>query len=230
MRHRSVLGRHLGRCGRAALAGGAIAGAAAAGGCMIPALVGGMAQSYQMTGTRKVWAEYTGLQGHSYAVVTLADRAIEAENPGLVARVTQRVNDRLRQNAGASAHIPSGTILAYMYNNPQWQAMPRGELAAKLGVDRLVVIEILEYRLTEPGNTFVWNGTAAATVSVVDGESGILDEPIYEKAVNVTFPDVMGMSSSEMPPAAVNTSLSNRLIDRITWLFHDHEEPNAIKY
>ncbi len=223
--------RILPRAGRRVLlAAGALAAIAGAAGCIIPAAIGGMAQSYRMTGTSKVWAEYTGLQGKTYAVVTLADRAIEAEHPGLVARVTQRVNDRLRAHAGATGHIPSDTILAYTYNNPHWQAMPRGELAAKLKVDRLIIIELLEYRLNEPGNDIVWDGTAAATVSVVEGESGVLDEPIFEKAINVTFPDVMGLTYNEIPQAAVTTELSNRLIDRIAWTFYDHEEPNMIKY
>jgi len=199
-------------------------------GCIIGAAIGGMAESYKRTGTSEVEAQYTGLVDHSFAVVVSADRLIEGNNPGIAARINQRVNDRIIQNAGVSFAIPSTDLLTVLYNTPQWPAMPRGEVASMLGVERLIVVEIIEYRLNEPGNKYVWDGSASCMVSVYESDSGFPDDPIFEKAIRVAFPDSSGLMRTEIPEAAVNTELANRLTNRIAWLFYTHEESNVIPY
>ncbi|MFG0313229.1 MAG: hypothetical protein ACF8LL_03480, partial [Phycisphaerales bacterium] len=175
-------------------------------------------------------AEYEGIAGHSFTVVVSADRLIEGNNPGIAARITQRVNDRLIQNAMPSFAIPSADLLTVLYNTPQWPAMPRGEVADMLGVERLVVVELVEYRLHEPGNKYIWDGSASCVVSVFESDSPFPDDPVYEKAIRVSFPDISGLMRTEIPEAAVNTELANRLTNRIAWLFYTHEESNVIPY
>lgn len=199
-------------------------------GCIVGATIGGMAESYHRTGTSEIEAEYEGIAGHSFTVVVSADRLIEGNNPGIAARITQRVNDRLIQNAMPSFAIPSADLLTVLYNTPQWPAMPRGEVADMLGVERLVVVELVEYRLHEPGNKYIWDGSASCVVSVFESDSPFPDDPVYEKAIRVSFPDISGLMRTEIPEAAVNTELANRLTNRIAWLFYTHEESNVIPY
>ncbi|MBO6739311.1 MAG: hypothetical protein JJ916_05585 [Phycisphaerales bacterium] len=199
-------------------------------GCIVGATIGGMAESYHRTGTSEIEAEYEGIAGHSFTVVVSADRLIEGNNPGIAARITQRVNDRLIQNAMPSFAIPSADLLTVLYNTPQWPAMPRGEVADMLGVERLVVVELVEYRLHEPGNKYIWDGSASCVVSVFESDSPFPDDPVFEKAIRVSFPDISGLMRTEIPEAAVNTELANRLTNRIAWLFYTHEESNVIPY
>ena len=199
-------------------------------GCIVGAAIGGMAESYKRTGTSEVEAEYTGISGHSFAVVVSADRLIEGNNPGIAARINQRVNDRLIQNATPTFAIPSTDLLTVLYNTPQWPALPRGEVAEILGVERLVVVELVEYTLHEPGNKYIWDGSASCVVTVYESDSGFPDDPVFEKALRVSFPDSTGLMRTEIPEAAVTTELSNRLINRISWLFYKHEESNVIPY
>ncbi|MEZ6242859.1 MAG: hypothetical protein R3B57_07420 [Phycisphaerales bacterium] len=218
---------------RVLLAALALSTLGALGGCIVGAAIGGMAESYRRTGKHKVEAEYQGLRGKSYAVVVTADRLVQAQNPGLIGRVTTVVNDRLAHpdnNVGASAYIPSQDLLNVLYETPQWPAMARGEVAKLLGVQRLIVIELTEYHLHEPGNQYVWEGAAAGSVSVYESDSGLPDDPIYDKAIRVTFPDGTGYMSTEMSQATVTSELSRRFINRCAWLFYDHEEENVIPY
>ena len=199
-------------------------------GCIVGAAIGGMAESYHRTGTSEIDAEYEGIQGKSFAVVVSADRVIEGNNPGISARINQRVNDRIIQNAGPSFAIPSADLLTVLYNTPQWPAMTRGEVADMLGVERLVVVEIVEYRLNEPGNKYIWDGSASCIVSVYESDSPFPDDPVFEKAIRVSFPDTSGLMRTEIPEAAVNTELANRITNRVSWLFYTHEESNVIPY
>lgn len=199
-------------------------------GCIIGAAVGGMMESAHRTGKHEVNAEYLGITGKSFAVVCTANRLIQSDQPGLTARVIERVNNRLIQNADPGYAIPSADLLTVLYNTPQWPAMTRGEVATLLGVDVLVVVEIIEYRLNEPGNQYVWDGTGSCVVSVYEAENALPDDPVFEKAIRVAFPDSSGFMRTEIPESAVTTELSNRMINRIAWLFYTHEESNIIPY
>ena len=199
-------------------------------GCFIGTAIGGMAESVHRTKSHEVEAEYDGISGKSFAVVVSSDRLIEANNPGISARLTQRVNDRLIQNANPSYAIPSQDLLTVLYNTPQWPALPRGEVAEMLGVERLIVFELTEYRLNEPGNKYIWDGSASGIVTVYESDSGFPDDPIFEKAIRVQFPDSRGYMRTEIPESAVTTELANRLTNRISWLFYLHEESNIIPY
>ncbi len=199
-------------------------------GCIIGAAVGGMMESAHRTGSHEVEAEYLGIPGKSFAVVCTADRLIQSDQPGITARIIQRTNDRLIQNADPSYAIPSVDLLAVLYNTPQWPAMTRGEVAKLLGVERLIVVELIEYRLHEPGNQYIWDGSASGVVYVYESDSVIPDDPVYEKSFRVTFPDSTGYMRTEIPETAVTTELSNRLINRVAWLFYNHEESNIIPY
>ncbi|MFG0306815.1 MAG: hypothetical protein ACF8Q5_11440 [Phycisphaerales bacterium JB040] len=218
-----------------ARAAGLFAGSAllVAPGCIIPAMIGGMAESYQRTGTTKVMAEYEDLAGHSFAVVVNADRSIQADEPGLLSRLTTRITDRVARNllgTPGTAYVPSDRLLNVLYNNPQWPALPPSELGEMLGVERLVWIDLVEYRLTESGNEYIWDGVAAGSVAVYDITSALPDDPIFLRNVQVTFPDSSGFVRNEIPEAAVTSELSNRFVTRTAWLFYEHEEPNTITY
>lgn len=199
-------------------------------GCFIPAAIGGMAESYHRTGKSTVPAEYTGISGKSFAVVVTGSRMIEADHPGLTARMIQRINDRLIANANPSYAIPSGDLLTVLYNTPQWPAMTRGEVGEMLGVERLIVVEIIDYSLHEPGNQYLWDGVASALVQIFETDSAMPDDPIFEKTIRITFPDSKGFLRTDIPEAAVTSEMSNRLVNRVAWLFYEHEEANSIPY
>ncbi|MEM7630258.1 MAG: hypothetical protein AAF356_12710 [Planctomycetota bacterium] len=199
-------------------------------GCVFAAAVGGAAESFRRTGSSTIPAEYTEIAGRSFAVVVQADRLIQSEEPGIVRRLTRQINDRIALNAGASHGIPSDALLAVLYNTPQWPAMPPGEVAAMLGVERLVWIELTEYRLHEPGNEYVYDGAAVGSVLVYAADSPLPDDPVFDRGIAVRFPDSSGFIATDLPAAAVTTELSSRFINRVAWLFYEHEESNVIPY
>ena len=202
----------------------------AAPGCIVAGLVGGMAESAHRSGSTMYPAEYDGLTGKTYAVVVSADRLIEADHPGIAARITQLVDSRLHEHAGASAHIPPARLISFLYANPQWQAVPRGELGEHLGVERLILIELVDYRLHEPGNRYTYSGVASGIVQVFEVDSGLPDDPMYEQPIAVAFPDRAGILEEEISKTAVTSELSRRFGERVAWLFYPHEEKNDLKY
>jgi len=193
----------------------------AGGGCE---LLGFLAVNYEENTPKKIEAQYDGLKGKTFAVYMTADRGIDANYPGLVPLMNTLINDRLAQEAGATGWIPSQDLLAEIYNHPRWAAMARSELAQKLGVSRLVVVELQEFRLNDPGNQYLWDGRATGLVSVVEADSPTPDLYAFERQIDVKFPDKPGFGPQDFAGNVVSGSLRKRFVDRTCWLFYNHEE------
>jgi hypothetical protein len=201
-----------------------------AGGCQLGALVGGMAASAERTGTSDIDAEYSGLSGKTFAVVVAADRSIQADYPAIVPILTQDITKRLVDHAGASGVVPAEDILRFQAQRPGWVAMSPGDLAKELEVERLVFIDLHDYTLTEPKNPYLWAGSATGVVNVLEADDAMTSEFVARFPVRVKFPDKEGLSPVQIPRELVATELARRFINRCSWLFYDHEEPNAITY
>ncbi len=203
------------------------------GGCQ---LVGGMAASYQETASHTVNATYRGLEGKSFAVLVSADRTIQGEHPGLVEFVATKMVERLSPASNvprAGGFVTAADSVSYMARTPGWAAKPMLELGKDLGgVERLILVEIGEYRLTEPGNIYEWNGAAAANVSVFELDAGEAKSEMaaLDRTITVTFPDKKSMTPADISQQVVTSALAGRIIDRASWLFYDHEEKIKMPY
>lgn len=204
------------------------------GGCAIPALIGGMAESYKKTSTHEVKPETNVLDGKSFAVLVTADRSIEETAPGLSATLVARITQALaspNNDAGTTGVVPPSMVIQYMYDHPGWRAKSMEDLAKDLGgVQRLVFVEVSEFRTSEPGNKYLYDGVAAGSVAVVEADSNLADYYTFERTVLVKYPDQQGHRTEEIPVAAVRTELMRRFVDRVVWPFITHQEPYYPKY
>lgn len=215
------------------------AGVLASGMLVLPGCdaLGWVAKGIHDSGSTQVAAKYHGLEGKTFAVIVDADRAIQADYPGTVTIITTEITRRVAggqdghgAGVGAAGVVPAEDVLRFQGRRPGWVAMNPRDLAKELGVDRLIFIDISEYRLTDPGNSYVWNGIAAATVGVVETESKLFDDFVFRDRVQVKFPDKENTGAMEIPGDTVQLELLRRFVNRCTWLFFDHEEPNTIEY
>lgn len=199
----------------------------ASGGCEA---IGVIAANAQRTGSHDVKAMYKGLEGKTFAVVVSADRSIQADHPELVITLTREISKRLAENAGASGIFPAEEVLAYQFQYPNWVAKTPEELAQEFGVERLVSIDIADFQLTDPGNPYIWAGSAIGTVSITEADGATPSLFSFREAVRVGFPDETGVSPMEVPRDTVKIALTSRFIQRATWMFYDHEEKNVMEY
>lgn len=202
-------------------------------GCNILAIFGYAAESYKRSATHAVAAEYDGLAGKSFAVIVSGDRALLGSYPTLFTRLTSRITQRLVENrdaVGATGFVPPLSIAEFQITNPNWSAWGFDRLAEELGVERLIVVELQEYRLTEPGNQYLWDAVAWARVGVVEADGPTPSEFAFKQDIRVRFPDDKAMGPDDFPSAQVQGNLEKRFVDRVTWLFHEHQEPYYPEY
>lgn len=197
------------------------------GGCQI---IGGIAYNIERTGSHEVNAEYEGLQGKRVVVLVAADRVILANYPQLTTQLTSFISQRLATDANVGTGVISPTaVLKYQFDHPRWLYKSYGELAKDFGVDRVVMIDLFEFRLNEPGNRYLWDGLAAAKIGVTEADGPSPDEFVYSKDISVSFPDKEA-GPSDYSQSQVESVLRKRFVDRVVWLFYKHEEANVIPY
>ncbi len=224
-RVRNSMGRR-GSWRRHAGLGALLAAGSLCAGCLIAPFL----RSEELKGSHSVAAKYTGLEGKSFAVVVAADRVVQADFPQLLGQLTVTIAERLKQNCGATGYVPGDRVLQFQYQNPRWSAMTLEELSKELGVDRLVFVDVQEFRLTDPGNQYLWAGVASGNVGVVEADGMIKDNFGFQQRVSVAYPDKTGFGPEQLSGADVELVLAKRLVDRTSWLFYTHDEKKTPDY
>lgn len=197
---------------------------------LLPGLAAVAGDTYERTGSSMVEAEYAGLQDKSFAVIVQADQVLRAQHPEIVSVMTNAITRTLTgDEVGASGFVPGPRVLEFQYANPRWTAMSYGELADEFVVDRLIIVDLLEYRLHEPGNMHTWAGRFSAQVAVVEADSAAPDDFAFSRQVRVSYPDNV-RARTELSEEHIESVLQLRAMHRCTWLFFDHEEPNFMRY
>ncbi len=194
------------------------------GGCNIFGFFGAIEAERRRTGTIQVEGVYDGLEGQTVAVVVDASREIYMTSPQVVGAILTEVIARLEANAKVKSVVPATEIQRVLYDEPSLLDRTYDEVAKRLGVDRLIVIQLDEFRLAELGNQYVWSGQAAGNLLVVEADSYIEDDVRLEQYVNVTYPDKPNTTVDELPADAVALELLRRFANRSSWFFYTHRE------
>jgi hypothetical protein len=195
-----------------------------AGGCNILGFFGALEAERRRTGETWVEAEYTGLEGQTVAVVVDASREIHMTSPRVVGAILTEVIARLENSAGAESIVSAAEVQSVLYDEPGLLDRTYDEVAARFGVTRLIVIQLDDFRLTEAGNEYVWDGRATGNVIVVEADSYIEDDVRLEHYVNVKYPFKPNTTVDEMPAEAVALELLRRFSNRVSWYFYRHKE------
>lgn len=196
-------------------------------GCAIPQLLGGMMQNEEYQKRIEVLADYDGLDDQTVAVVVVTDMATLYEYPDLALKISSGVSGRLAENVPGlhSKVLDPRYILQWQYRTPQWDALPYGEIAVQLNVDRVVFIDIYEYRLNPPGNYWQWEGVCGANIGIIEQDS--IDPDMFATTYNIAveFPGITGLGRESASAQQIETGLLADFIKKTSWLFYDHIEP-----
>jgi len=208
-----------------AVLGLALLGAAllSLGGCEVPLLIGGMAQNFEREKKIEVPAEYTGLEERTVAILVSSDMSTMYDHPMVPANVAFNVASRIQSNVPGVRVRDPRLVTQWQYQTPGWTSMPLGDIAVELDVERVVVIDLYEFRLNPPGNRYIWDGVAAATIGIIEREAIDPDQYAETFSVIAKFPpfDLPRDSANE---GQIMTGLLVRFVERSAWLFYTHIE------
>lgn len=194
-------------------------------GCMIGNLLGGMAQNAEYQKLIQVLPEYEGLENHTVAVLVNTDLSTLYEYPQVARQIAAGISLNIQKAIPSARVMHPDQVIAWQFNTSQWSALPYGDIAASLKVDRIVYIEMYEYRIHPPGNSWLYEGVCAATVGII--ERGNIDPDSFAQAMNTTttFPNIKSLTRDEATPERVQLGLLSKFITETSRLFYEHIKP-----
>ena len=194
-------------------------------GCVAANIVGAMGAAEEAQKLVETLPRYRGLENKTVAVVVEADYSTMFEYPGLVTHVASGVTMRIARWVPGVQVLDPGIVLNWQYNKPNWNTLPYGEIAEQLNVDRVVFVEVLEYRLHPPGNRFLWDGNAISRAGIIERDG--IDPDTFAETFDVTakFPSIQGVTAENATQTQIETGLLVELVKRNAWLYHLHYEP-----
>lgn len=195
------------------------------GGCAIPLIFGAVGNEIERNKKIEVLAEYEGLAHRTVAIVVHADASILYEHPAVLVNVAANVGYRLQREVEGVSVLAPATVIQWQYQTPAWSTLPYGDIADELGVDRVVFIDIYEFRLNPPGNQYMWEGVAAANVGVIERESADRDMFAASYDVRTQFPTLSEpLPRESATPQAIQQGTMTKFVQKCAWLFYTHIE------
>ncbi len=193
-------------------------------GCQLPGLIGAVGQNIEREKKVEVLAKYAGLENRRVAVLVKADMGTLYEHPNVVPNIAANLSQRIHDNVSGAKVLDPRTVLNFQYQKSSWAAMPLGKLAEELDVDRVVVVDIYEFRLNPPGNRWMWEGVCGAHIGVAERDGIEPDEPVEQWNVAAKFPPQEGTARDQLSPTLVQTGLMASFVQKAAWVFYDHIE------
>jgi hypothetical protein len=140
--------------------------------------------------------KYTDLAGQSVGVMVWADRGIQIDWPNLQLDMASAVQRKLMDEQKKAKTLKDTTfpvqpasIVRYQRDHPETESMTITQVAPKLGVSRLIYVEIEEFATRSDMSVELYRGTARGTVRVIEiDESGRASIAFELNDVEAVFP------------------------------------------
>jgi hypothetical protein len=196
----------------------------ASAGCAAANLAAAIGNEIERNKKIEVLAAYDGLESRTVAVLVHADASTLYQFPRLYNDLLANVALRIQSNVRGVSVLAPATVFQWQYETPAWMTLPYGQIAEELGVDRVVIIDVYEFRLNPPGNQYMWEGVAAANIGVIERDGADPDAFADTFDVRVAFPTEEGVTRENASGSAIQTGLMTKFVQKCAWLFFDHLE------
>lgn len=171
----------------------------------------------------KVKAEYPELANQRVAVLVAADSRTLYRAPQSREKVCRAVASYLAEHLPTATLMNPREVVRYQADNPHWATVPPGRLLDELAVDRLVLIDLAEYRLHERGNRHLARGVLTANVTVHAADADDPDNPDYYQTVTTRYPEDSTVGVVNADAQSIELGMIQAFGMSVARLFHDHE-------
>ena len=135
-------------------------------GCQYFAAVAAVTPQYES-------ARYKGLAHQTVGVMVWADRGISIDWPTIQLDIAGSIQNKLRTNKsdelkGTTFPVEVASIVRYQRDHPEIEAQDITEVAPKLGVSRLIYVEVNDFRTRSAQAIELFRGSIDATLKIVE--------------------------------------------------------------
>ena len=176
--------------------------------------------------TRSVDAEYKELANATVAIVVYVSQSTQVDYPLARLGVASVLGAELRKNLTQIQTVDPRKVMKFQDETPNWEILPKTELARKLGADDVLYVVLSEYSTVEPGSINLYRGRIGAQVSLHKANLSEKESRVWGKQdFNVVYPPntAVGVMASDDEDIAYQTQ---RLLgDLIAKKFYKHKVP-----
>jgi hypothetical protein len=139
-------------------------------------------------------AVYGGLAGQTVGVMVWADRGVRIDWSTIQVDLARNVEDELQKSGakemkGTTWPVDPRSIARYQIDHPGIEATPITDVAPKLGVSRLIYIEITSFSTRSETSLQMYRGSATMTLQVIEIEGGHAKVAYEEANIRAFFPE-----------------------------------------
>jgi hypothetical protein len=171
-------------------------------------------------------AKYTGLAGQSVGIMVWADRGVRIDWNYVRLDLANLIQDKLRNSKssevkGTTFPVLPASIVRYQEDHPGIEAVPITEIAPKLGVSRLIYVEILALSTRSDTSFQMYRGRVQASMKIVEVSNGKAVSAYEESDLHATYPPkstqdgVVGSSDVVMYKGVV-AALADEVVNQLT--------------
>lgn len=171
-----------------------------------------------------VKAEYHGLENQKVAVLVDANQQLLFEQPLAQLEVGDAMSRKLAGNVPGITVVDARQVVDFQNRNIYWTTVPYSQIAQRLGVTRLVLIELTDYRLHEPGNVNIWRGVISGNIAVAEADGGRPDDLTYDTTVSVAYPPDQPLGVLKSDQRTMRLATLDLFSRAAAGKFHDHQE------
>ena len=176
-------------------------------------------------------ARYNGLAGHSVAVLVWVPRGLEVDYPSLRLDLVAAIQGRLqRAQAAGRGELKSATfphapasLVRFQEDHPELERSPIVTVAPRLGVQRLIYVEVENLQTRSDQSVELYRGSATVSLRVVEVAGGQAKVAYQESGLTITYPPT---ARSEGVPGVGDARIYRGTIDLlstvITQRFYAH--------
>ncbi len=195
------------------------------GAACVTAGCGFLAGAYEQNNGKKVVAAYTGLDDKSVAIVTDVDPATAMEYVSARAEIGAFVTAHFQQFMPKVKLLRYQDVIRWQDDTLQWQGLREKDIGKHFSVDRVLYIELLDYRTREPGATNLMRGRIHALARVFE-----VDTPgpnaAWEKEFDTYWPPLEPQDVSHVNDTAVRKRVLELFSYDLVGQFYDHRQFN----
>jgi len=173
--------------------------------------------------TIRVESQYDGLAGQRFAVLVAADEYTLYRYPEAPLQISRAMTARLAENLPGATPTDPQQLDRFQQDNPFWNTLRYTDLVEMLGVDRLVVVDLVDYRTREPGNAHVWRGVITANIGVIEAEAPDPDNFAFSTTVRTEFPPDTKVGVVNSDEETIQLGMLSQFSRDAAGLFYDYE-------
>ena len=155
--------------------------------------------AYKLAPPPTIQPKYMGLENQSTGIMVWADRGLRIDWPSIQLDLANSVQKKLgdfQKGKGREAKTLVGTtfpvkpasIVRYQKDHPEIEALSVTEIAPRLGVNRLIYVELEDFSTRSEQSLALFRGSANVTVKLVEIRDGEATVPFEQNNVQANWP------------------------------------------